>query len=143
MVKQSITLWAALCISDVIVTSVAEKHQAIQYANALQEMGQMVKSCFGSDLRNGWQDDVADFCQAYRQLGISITTKVHIVKDHLMDFCEKNRWGLAKFSEQSFEAVHADFAKFWERNQVKEKSSERYGQRLKQTVKEYYNSAHI
>lgn len=129
-------------LSDIITHSAAEKHQAIKYANAFQAMGHMVQSCFGRDLKEGWQGRVTDFCDAYQQLGISITTKVHIVKDHLLNFCEKNGCGLARYSEQSFEAVHADFAKYWERHQIKDKSSDRYGERLRQTVKEY-NSAHI
>ena len=140
--------FSLLCRTDVLfhiigeIPEMTEKHPAILFANAFKLMGQMVQSCFGKDLKVGWQEHIANFCQAYLQLTISITSKFHIVKDHLTDFCKQHGCGLARFSEKSFEAVHADFAKFWERHQIKDKSSKLYGQRLRQTVKEY-NSAHV
>jgi hypothetical protein len=136
-----------ICRTDILFdilqnTTVTENNPAICFAKAFKLLGQMVQTCFGRDLKDGWKENIQNFCDAYLLLKISITSKFHIIKDHLTAFCQHHGCGLARFSEQSFEAVHADFAKFWERHQVKDKSNKLYSQRLRQTVLEY-NSAHI
>ena len=102
----------------------------------------MVTSCFGQDLCEGWENDVAIFSRAYSELGISITTKVHTIRDHLVDFFRQHNSGLRKYSEQAFESVNADFSKSWERHLVKAKDNKLFDQRLRQTVLEY-NASHV
>jgi hypothetical protein len=117
-------------------------HPAALYVAAFQTFGKVVHSCFGRELLQGWQDDVREFCGAYLKLGISLTPKFHIVRDHIIPFCSLKNCGLSRFSEQAFESVHADFAKFAERHHVKDKTNKLHIVRLKQTVLEY-NASHV
>jgi len=60
-----------LCKTDVLFEIIGEaaenteNHPAIPFANAFKLMEQMVQSCFGKDLKVGWQEHITDFCQAY------------------------------------------------------------------------------
>lgn len=117
-------------------------HPAAMFVTAFQTFAKVVHSCFGRDLLQGWQDDVREFCDAYIKLGISLTPKFHIVREHLVPFCTLRNCGLSRYSEQAFESVHADFAKFAERHHVKDKTNQLHITRLKQTVLEY-NASHV
>lgn len=118
------------------------QHPAAVFMAAFQTFGKVVHSCFGMELQEGWQVHVQQFCEAYMELGISLTPKFHIVRDHLIPFCTLKNCGLSRYSEQAFESVHADFAKFAERHHVKDKNNKLHIMRLKQSVLEY-NASHI
>ena len=49
---------------------------------------QVVQSCFGQEREDGFKESIEKFSESYRCLGISITPKVHIVMDHLVEFFE-------------------------------------------------------
>ena len=102
----------------------------------------VVDKCFGKYLEVGWVDALADFKSDYMTLGISITTKVHLVFEHVEDFCKMHACGLGAFSEHAFESVHRDFADHWARHLVKDKNNPKYWENLIQTVCEY-NAGHI
>jgi len=69
---------------------------------------------------------IADFTYSYRALKssvgktagktISVTPKIHIVMVHVQQFLEMkgDEKGLGYWSEQAFEAVHANFKIGWE-----------------------------
>ena len=44
---------------------------------------------------------IAEFKEAYMKVGLSVTTKAHIVFEHVADFCNKHQKGLGFFSEQA------------------------------------------
>ena len=47
---------------------------------------------------------------------ISITPKVHILTEHVPDFCKKHGYSLGWYSEQALESCHYDFLRnCWER----------------------------
>ena len=68
---------------------------------ALRAFNAVRKSCFGQDLEESFLMDIEAFRQAYLALGINITPKVHIVFDHVAEFCQRNGKGLGFFSEQA------------------------------------------
>lgn len=121
------------------------KNESVQrqaFLTCFQTFKTVVDKCFGKDLEPGWVIALEDFKCAYRALEISITTKVHLVFEHVEDFCKMNRCGLGAFSEHAFESVHRDFADHWARHLVKDKSNPRYWNKLMQTICEY-NAGHI
>ena len=52
---------------------------------------------------------------------ISITTKVHILTEHVPDFCKKHGYSLGWYSEQALESCHYDFLRnCWENRATRE-----------------------
>ena len=51
------------------------------------------------------------FSQLYRELGITVTPKVHMVEQHITEFMglKGEAAGLGFYSEQAIESVHHDF----------------------------------
>ena len=82
-----------------------------------------------------------NFKTSYLSLGISVTPKVHTVLFHIIDFCESVDVGLGRYSEQTVEAVHADFKLTWNKYKVGE-SNPRYPSQLLKAVNDY-NSKHL
>ena len=102
----------------------------------------MVDLCFGKDPFKGWEKALDDFRSAYLALEISITSKVHIVFDHVRYWCSYYKCGLGALSEHAFESLHRDFTAHWERHKVKSNQHPNFGERLKKTVCEY-NAGHL
>ena len=71
-----------------------------------------------------------------------VSFKVHLVCEHLEDYLEELGSGLALYSEQAGESLHADFRKTWLHYLVKNPDVQSYaGNVFKATVA--YNSSHI
>ena len=105
---------------------------------AFTSFGKVVNSCFGQELKPSFREDLKKFTNDYVAIGsATITPKVHIVMDHVGDFCASHGCGLGQFSEQASEGVHREFRKYWERHLVKDPSASRFGQNLHQSVLEY------
>ena len=105
--------------------------------SAFKSFRSVVHSCFGQELEPSYREDIAKFTADYMAIGIRITPKVHMVMDHVGDFCASHNCGLGRFSEQSSEGVHREFRRYWERHLIKDTSANRYGPNLLQTVLEY------
>ena len=121
------------------------KNDSVQrqaFLTCFQTFKVVVDKCFGKDLEEGWVEALADFKCAYKALQISITTKVHLVFDHVENFCKMNGCGLGAFSEHAFESVHRDFADHWTRHLVKSKLNPKFWENLLKTLCEY-NAGHI
>lgn len=97
---------------------------------------------FGRNFEDGSFEAIESFREAYCALNISVTTKVHLVFDHVFPECLKHGRGLGVTSEHTFESLHRDFLKHLERHLVKDKKNPNYGKKLKKTVCEY-NSGHL
>jgi hypothetical protein len=96
--------------------------KGLPFTRTLKAFDNVVHSCFGAILLEGWQDHIAEFSACYSVLTsskgnpISITPKVHMVMTHVKQFLEMKAdgKGLGYWSEQAFESVHADFKEMWE-----------------------------
>jgi hypothetical protein len=85
---------------------------------------------------------IEDFKIAWKGSGMSVTTKVHIVFEHLVDFVIlKECKNIGRFCEQSHESAHAEFDKTWRKYIVKEISNKHFKDRLLKSVIDY-NSSH-
>ena len=67
----------------------------------------VVDSCFGKTLDPNFRTFIANFSFSYRQLGISVTPKVHCVEKRLAEFLEHKglQAGLGEYSEQPMETA--------------------------------------
>ena len=83
------------------------------FGKALKSLDKVAKSCFGMVLLPTWDQDIKDFLEVYDQLGIGYTPKVHVLAVHVKQFIEAQEKPLGIFTEQPFEALHADFKKVW------------------------------
>ena len=71
------------------------------FIDALRKFNVVRKSCFGEELSPSLRDDIEEFKAAYMLLGINVTTKAHIIFEHIADYCEKHGRGLGPDSEQA------------------------------------------
>ena len=71
------------------------------FVDALRAFDKVRKACFGEDLLDSYIDDIAEFEAAYMKLEINVTSKAHIIFEHVADFCGRNNKGLGFFSEQA------------------------------------------
>ena len=97
-----------------------EKEKVLGFCSTLEEFKKVIDAAFGQKLDPSFRESIASFSSSYRQLGISVTPKVHCVERHLSEFLEHKglQAGLGAYSEQAMETAHADFKVEWERVKV-------------------------
>lgn len=118
----------------------------IPYINAFNAMNKIVNCCFTSGKVGPSLDDhIKELDYALKSIQkLSRTLKIHIILTHIKEsllFIENNN-GLGFWSEQSGEAVHHDFLKFWENYKVTSMHHESYSTQLLKAVTEF-SSLHI
>ena len=59
------------------------------------------KSCFGMDLIPTYREDIEEYKAAYQLTGMNVTTKAHVIFEHIADFCADQNKGLGHFSAQA------------------------------------------
>lgn len=85
---------------------------------------------------------VSLFAEAWKNSQMSLTTKAHIVIDHVLDFViAKNGKDMKLYAEQSHEAAHAEFGKTWQKYCIKDVSNPHYKDHLLRAVLDY-NGCH-
>ncbi len=80
-----------------------------QFALMLNSFNDVRDSCFGQILKPNCGDCIDRFKQNYQDLSLTITPKIHVVFDHVREFCTETGKSLGSYSEQASESVHADF----------------------------------
>ena len=58
-------------------------------------------------------ENITAFRQAYLDLDIPVTPKIHAIFVHIPQFCKLMNVGLGRFSEQASESVHCGFKSVW------------------------------
>ena len=101
----------------------------------------IVKSCFGAALHPDFRRFIDDFRRAYKDSGLPVTPKLHMVFYHLPEFCDRTNGALGIWSGQASEAAHSDFKVTLLKYKVNLINS-RYPERLLHAVCEY-NSLHL
>ena len=116
----------------------------LKYVHALRCLHQVVLSCFGMSLDPEYDTYIRKFKEVYKDLGITITPKVHILTEHVPEFCKKHNNSLGLYSEQALESSHYDFLRnYWEKQGYKRPLGHpAYAQNLKAAVISY-SSKHI
>ena len=112
-----------------------------KFVSALEEFETVRNSCFGQELHPDYKLNIIRFSKAYDQLGVPRTNKVHILVDHVPDFCDSKGKGLGFYSEQASEAVHCDYKKTWKNHKVHETNPKFPSNLLAATLK--YNCKHL
>ena len=125
---------------DVLEQLIPPEH--IKYVDAFKAFNVVVESCFSYELAAGYAKSISDFETAWTSLGLSVTTKVHLVVEHLEEACDFYGFGMALLNESAAESVHADFDRHYQGYKVKDINSPKYRERLLHAVKTY-NSSHI
>ena len=106
------------------------------FVRLLVSFREVVHACFtAKKLLPDYRAKIAQYCDAVLEVhskhGFSITPKIHIIMDHLIEWLDVFGVPLGKFSEHELEATHYEFNKLWtKRFQVKEISSPDYTARL-------------
>ena len=84
-------------------------HVIQKYVHILRCLYPIVTSCFGMKLDPQYNFYIQQFENVYKDLGISITPKVHILIKHVPEFIKKHTRSLRWYSEQALENTHYDF----------------------------------
>lgn len=121
--------------------SVLQTIELMPYFQVLEHLENMFDSCFGLNLKDGYQVAVNKFCESWLLANLPVTPKFHIIKHHIIEFCEATNEGLAKYSEQTIEAIHSDFSATWQNYKVPEKHKN-YPHKLLNAIVSY-NSGHV
>ena len=88
------------------------------------------------------RQDIEEFEKSFAKLNIAYTPKIHVLIDHVADFCEE--YGcLGPFSTQSGESCHSDFRNTMKNYFVHElTNNELYAKKLLAAVNKY-NAKHL
>ena len=113
-----------------------------KYGFALNHLNEVRLACFGPKLdETGFKRKLGKFKEAYLQLGVAVTPKLHCIFTHVDQFCSKTGKSLGPLSEQAVESLHHDFAQTWARYAMPPQHPQ-FGERLLQATINY-NSFHL
>lgn len=115
--------------------------KCLKYVQCFKDFRAVVDSCFSQNLEENYEKNIFAFKKSYIALEIPVTPKVHAVFFHVLHFCRRTGKALGFFSEQSIEAVHADFKATWSKYKTANTNST-YSVNLLKAVQEY-NSRHV
>ena len=87
--------------------------ECLKYVKVFRAFERVVTSCFGTSLDSNYRENIQRFRDAYMDLSVRVTPKIHAVFHHIAEFCERKGCGLGPYSEQASESVHHDFNKIW------------------------------
>ena len=73
----------------------------LDYVELLRCFDKVRKACFGMDLLDSMDEDIQAYKDMYRKVGLNVTTKAHIIFEHVAPFCRKHGKALGHFSEQA------------------------------------------
>lgn len=83
----------------------------------INSFSKVVETCFGTELKANAIEALSEFKRLFaiasEKYKIPVTSKIHIIINHVQNFCAAQNAGLGIFSEQASESVHADFKTFW------------------------------
>lgn len=108
---------------------------------ALDQFDRIHKSCFQKNLDEDFLENIENFANTWIAAGLPNSSKFHILRYHVADFCKTTKTGLSKYGEQASEAVHFDFLVMCNRVKAPE-NSETYDRQLLRAVV-LYNSEHL
>lgn len=115
--------------------------ECLKFVEAFDGLKKVVDSCFSIVLEPNFETCIDNFQKNYKELNISVTSKVHAIFFHVKQFCKTFGFGLGFFSEQAFESVHHDFQKTWQDFKVLDENPN-YGIKLLRAVC-VYNCRHL
>ena len=113
----------------------------LKYIQCFDSFKTVIHSCYGYSLDENFKDHINEFKVAYMDISIPVTPKVHAIWYHIPEFCSAVNEGLARWSEQASETVHADFKQTWKKYSVSI-CHPAYSSRLLSAVQEY-NASHL
>ena len=80
-----------------------------KYIHVLEEFVKVKDACFSHKLDPNTRQIIKQFENTWKAAGLDMIPKVHILFEHVAEFCEKRGVGLAIYSEQASETVHIKF----------------------------------
>lgn len=128
------------CLRDIIEEH--DEHDSLgPFADTFDSLNQVRVSCFGDNLTDDYETKLIRFREHYMKLNISVSTSVHVVFNHLIQFIRYQKSSLGVFSEQAAECVHSDFMKLWQSCKI-DQNNDKYARYLfDATVR--YNGRHF
>ena len=112
--------------------------KALPFVESLRLLDKVFTACFGQALDPDYKECIDAFSGQYRTLGITITPKIHIIEQHVVEFlrAKGETAGLGFWSEQAMESGHHDFKLEWEKVKVSA-NHKQYSERLFNTAVRY------
>ena len=76
--------------------------QGAKYIKVLRDFNRVVHGCFGKSVSSTYKNDIKTFSESYRDLGIIVSVKVHMVEQHVEEFIEMKGGEFGKYISTSF-----------------------------------------
>ena len=119
-----------------------DSRKLLKFAECLKCLNEVRIACFGSVLNGGFVERIRYFRKAYLDLEISVTTSVHVLFVHVIQFCLFHKAPLGPYSEQASESVHQDFHAAWVQCGKVDIINKNYGNNLLAAIIRY-NGRHL
>ena len=87
--------------SQIVKSGHPEVAKLLTYVASLRAYDNVRKSCFGNDLNGPYEEYINQYKAAYKLTGMNVTTKAHIIFEHVASFCKEQGKGLGHFSAQA------------------------------------------
>jgi hypothetical protein len=97
----------------------------------------VISASFGKQMNPNLDEQINSFRESYLRLDISVTTKVHIIFNHLYSYCTRSKGGLWTVSEETHESLHQDFDRRWSLVRVKDSTRETFRNAFSNCVVRY------
>ena len=114
----------------------ADKEKILKIISTLEAFDGVVFACFSKQLIGDYEEAIATFSTAYRELHeaykVSVPVKAHLVMDHIIPQIKRRHpgYGIGVMTEQAFESAHHAFKMEWAKTKVKDIDSKAYHQAL-------------
>lgn len=118
---------------DLLEDVCPKEPNVLRYVKAFRCFNEVVVSCYGSSLQPDFREKIRNFQNAYLQLPLNVTPKVHSIFFHIPEFCASVGRGLGHYSEQVIESLHHSFDDVWRKFKIHE-THPQYGDRILRSV---------
>ena len=76
--------------------------QGAKYIKVLRDFNRVVHGCFGKTVSPTYNNDIKTFSESYRDLGTTVSVKVHMVEQHVVEFIEMKGGEFGKYISTCF-----------------------------------------
>jgi hypothetical protein len=113
------------------------------FIKIFESFGRIIENVYKAEVnKQSLKTEIEAFGASWKESSMTLTTKAHMVMCHLEDFINfVGDQPVALFSEQTHEAVHAEFNRTWEKYLVKEDENPMFAKNLLQAIFDF-NATH-
>ena len=94
------------------ITAAVAQHPVTAFVDVFAAADSFMKCYYGDTVDDNLLHCLADFKHAVLQIGWSISVSMHILADHVPDYCARHSRGLRSVSAEAHESLHQEARRF-------------------------------